>query len=62
MRTPRHSTSLLLLLGLAACSVYAGDHETTTRPAGDGRIVVADSGMSLDQAVSMVEKRFKAYL
>ncbi len=50
-----------MLLVLAACSVHAGDHEaTTTRPGNDGRIVVADSGMSLDQAVSMVEKRFKA--
>ena len=60
MRTPRHSTSLLVLLALGACSVHAGDHETTTRPAGDARIVIADSGLSLDQAVSMVEKRFKA--
>ena len=61
MRTPRHSSSLLLVLLLAACSVKAGDHETKpTRPGDDRRIVLADSGMSLDQAVSMVEKRFKA--
>lgn len=61
MRTPRHCSSLLTLLVLAACSVHAGDHEATaTRPPGDGRIVLADSGMSLDQAVSMVEKKFKA--
>ena len=61
MKTPRHCCSLLTLLVLAACSVHAGDHEaTTTRPPADGRIVVADSGVSLDQAVSMVEKRFKA--
>ncbi len=60
MKTPRHSSSLLVLLALAACSVKAGDHETTTRPPDDGRIVMADSGMSLDQAVSMVEKRFNA--
>ena len=61
MRMPRHSTSLLMLLVLTACSVHAGDHEATaTRPPGDGHIVIADSGMSLDQAVSMVEKRFKA--
>src|SRR5262245_36459139 len=61
MRTPRHSSSLLLVLLLAACSVKAGDHETqAARPRDDGRIVLADSGMSLDQAVSMVEKRFKA--
>ena len=58
MKTPRHCSSCLLLLALAACSVHAGDHEATGT--GDGRIVVADSGMSLDQAVSMVEKRFKA--
>jgi uncharacterized membrane protein YkoI len=60
MRTPRHSSSLLVVLALAACSVKAGDHEVTTRPPDTGRIVVADSGISLDQAVSMVEKRFKA--
>src|SRR3954468_16540419 len=51
MRTPRHSSSLLVLLVLAACSVKAGDHETTARPPDSGHIVLADSGMSLDQAV-----------
>jgi len=61
MTTPRHTRLLLLVLVLAACAAKAGSHEaTTTRPGYDGRIVVADSGMSLDQAVSMVEKRFKA--
>ena len=61
MRTPRHSASLLTLLALAACSAHAGDRETTaTRAPGAGRIVLADSGISLDQAVSMVEKRFNA--
>ena len=61
MRTPRHSTSLLMLLALAACSVHAGDHEAAaSRPPANGRVVIADSGMSLDQAVSMVEKKFKA--
>jgi uncharacterized membrane protein YkoI len=60
MKTPRHSSSWLVLLALAACSVHAGDDETTNRPTGQGHIVLADSGMSLDQAVSMVEKRFKA--
>ena len=60
MRTPRHTSSLLMLFLLAAGSVQAGDPETATRPAGDRRIVVAASGMSLDQAVSMVEKRFNA--
>jgi uncharacterized membrane protein YkoI len=60
MKTPRHSSSLLIVLALAACSAKAGDHEPTTRPADDRRIVLADSGISLDQAVSMVEKRFNA--
>jgi hypothetical protein len=58
MKTPRHSGSCLLLLALAACSAHAGNHGATG--IGDGRLVVAASGMSLDQAVSMVEKRFKA--
>jgi uncharacterized membrane protein YkoI len=61
MRTPRHTRYLPIVLALAACSAQAGSPEaTTTRPGYDGRIVVADSGMSLDQAVSMVEKRFNA--
>lgn len=58
--TPRHTSSLLMLFLLAACSAHAGGHEATTHPAGDRRIVIAESGMSLDQAVSMVEKRFNA--
>jgi uncharacterized membrane protein YkoI len=60
MRTPRHFASSVLLLAAVTCSVHAGERDATTRPAGDGRIVLAESGMSLDQAVSMVEKRFKA--
>lgn len=60
MRTPRHTSSLLMLLAVAACSAHAGEHEATTRPSDSRRIVVADSGMSLDQAVKMVEKRYKA--
>ena len=60
MRTPRHTSSLLMLFLLAAGSVHAGDREAMPRQAGDRRIVVAASGMSLDQAVSMVEKRFNA--
>jgi uncharacterized membrane protein YkoI len=61
MTTPRHNRILLIALVLAACSAKSGSHEATpTRPGDDGRIVVADSGMSLDPAVSMVEKRFKA--
>jgi uncharacterized membrane protein YkoI len=50
-----------VLLALAACSAHAGHHGAATNGAAPaGRIIVADSGMSLDQAVSMVEKRFKA--
>jgi uncharacterized membrane protein YkoI len=49
-----------MLFLLAAGSVHAGDREAMPRQAGDRRIVVAASGMSLDQAVSMVEKRFNA--
>jgi uncharacterized membrane protein YkoI len=64
MRTPRYFASSLLLLAVVTGSVHAGQHDATIRPARDdaahGRIVVAESGMSLDQAVSMVEKRFKA--
>ena len=60
MKTPRHSSSLLMLLALAACSVHAGDHDGKPAAPDGGRIVIAASGMSLDQAVSMVEKRFKA--
>ncbi len=60
MGTPRHTRSLLMLLALAVCSVHAGERETTPRPPENRRIVIADSGMSLDQAVKMVEKRYKA--
>jgi uncharacterized membrane protein YkoI len=69
MKTPRHSRFCLAILALAAGSALAGDRAATigdesrrddTRRAQPGRIILADSGMSLDQAVSMVEKRFKA--
>jgi uncharacterized membrane protein YkoI len=62
-----------LALALAAGFAQAGDHGRARREAveswpsyGEVRhqqrqdIRVADSGMSLDQAVSMVEKRYKA--
>ena len=60
MTTPRRSLFCLLLLALASESACARDYGLP--PAGEdgGRIVVADSGMSLDQAVSMVEKKFNA--
>jgi uncharacterized membrane protein YkoI len=61
MSTPRHSSFCLALLLLAACSAQAGDHDATRTGTGTaGRIILAEGGMSLDQAVSMVEKRFKA--
>ncbi len=56
----RHTRSLLVLLALAGGAALAGDHEAMPRTAGEGRLVIADSGMSLDQAVSMVEKRYHA--
>ena len=62
MKTPRHPSYCLALLTLAAFTAQAGErgprHPGAER--GNGRIVLADSGISLDQAVSMVEKRFKA--
>ena len=63
MTSPRLSTLCLAILALAASGVQAGDrvapHGGVERERGR-HIVLADSGMSLDQAVSMVEKRFKA--
>jgi uncharacterized membrane protein YkoI len=40
--------------GLSAHSAYAGT------PHGSGRIVLAAGGISLNQAISMVERRFRA--
>ena len=63
MNTPRRSIYCLVLLALASESACARDYGLPPGGANDGQggvIVVADSGMSLDQAVSMVEKRFKA--
>ena len=62
--------ALALACGSAAADIQAGEHAPTAPTAGAvesrpsygevRRIVVAASGMSLDQAVSMVEKRYKA--
>jgi len=68
MNSPRFSNLCLALLALAAGLAQAGErgmaHAGPAHRGAEGgnrgRIVLADSGMSLDQAVSMVEKRFKA--
>ena len=51
----------LALLALVAASASAGERRGSVKAEEEGgRIVLADRGMSLDQAVSMVEKRYKA--
>jgi uncharacterized membrane protein YkoI len=63
MNTPRRPIFCLLLLALASESACARDYGMPSDGVHVGQggvIVLADSGMSLDQAVSMVEKRFKA--
>jgi uncharacterized membrane protein YkoI len=62
MKTPRLPSYCLALLVVAAACAQAGERGEPHRGAegGHGRIVLADSGISLDQAVSMVEKRYKA--
>jgi uncharacterized membrane protein YkoI len=62
MKTPRFPSYCLALFALAATCAQAGERAAPHRSAegGRGHIVLADSGMSLDQAVSMVERRFKA--
>jgi uncharacterized membrane protein YkoI len=62
MKTPRFPSYCLALFVLAATCAQGGERDAPRRgvESGRGRIVLADSGMSLDQAVSMVEKRFKA--
>ncbi len=62
MKTPRFPSYCLALFVLAAACAQAGERDAPHRgtESSRGRIVLADSGMSLDQAVSMVEKRFKA--
>jgi uncharacterized membrane protein YkoI len=63
MKTPRLLKYCLALLLLASASAQAGWH---ARPvparaeARGGRIVVAQSGVSLQQAKAMAERRFKA--
>src|SRR5262249_7372549 len=64
MNSPRLPSYCLALLAFAfTSSACAGDHrnvpERSAEP-GHGRIVLADSGISLDQAVSLAEKRYKA--
>jgi uncharacterized membrane protein YkoI len=63
MNTPRLPIFCLVLLALASESACARDYGMPPQGAQGGHggiIVVADSEMSLDEAVSMVEKRFKA--
>ena len=57
MNLRRLSRVCLLLLAAASASVAVAG--APGRGSAE-RIVLADSGMSLDQAVSMVERRFKA--
>ena len=61
MNLPRLSrTCLLLLAVLPAGAAVAGERGGQSSHERGRYIVLADSGMSLDQAVSMVEKRFNA--
>lgn len=57
MNLPRLSRLCVLLLAAIPVSVAVAGAPGRGSPE---RIVLADSGMSLDQAVSMVERRFKA--
>lgn len=63
MNSPRLSTLCLALLAIVAACAQAGDRTSPNRGRDrgvDSPIVLADSGMSLDEAVSMVERRYKA--
>jgi uncharacterized membrane protein YkoI len=60
MKPPRLSRLCLVLFAFTAMGAHAGDRRPVSQGERHGRIVVAESGMSLDQAVSMVEKRYKA--
>jgi uncharacterized membrane protein YkoI len=68
MQMPHFTRLCVLLLALAAGGAQTVEAAPNAVEAGPGsasddrsrRIVIADSGMSLDQAVSMVEKRYKA--
>jgi uncharacterized membrane protein YkoI len=67
MHSPRLSSFWLALVAIAAGYAQAGDRgldrravESAPSRGSVDRIILADGGMSLDQAVSMVERRFKA--
>ena len=57
-RTPLNFV-LLLMLALMAGTAGADTRGAVPRPT-EGRIVLADGGISMNQAISMVERRFKA--
>jgi uncharacterized membrane protein YkoI len=59
MHSPRFSKFCLVLAAVAAGWAQAGEGHGPPRKE-SGKIVVADAGISLDQAVSLVERRFKA--
>jgi len=59
MYAPRHCLLVVLLPALAAGGLAA--RADATAPASDTHaILVAQAGVSMDQAVKMVEQRFKA--
>ena len=63
MKSPRLLKYCLALALLAAASAQAGErpgHVPARDNARGGRVVVADSGISLQQAKAMAERRFKA--
>lgn len=63
MKTPRLLKYCLAFLLLASASAHAG-WQVTSVPVRDeargGRVVVAQSGISMQQAKAMAERRFKA--
>lgn len=66
MRTPRLPSLCLAIAVLAASAVQAGERAMPVRsiPGHEGHgsrnIILADSGISLQQAEAMAERRFKA--
>ena len=62
MKSPRLHPLFVALVVLASGCAQGSDRGVPQRGIedGGGLIHVANAGMSLDQAVSMVEKRFKA--
>ncbi len=63
MKTPRLPNDCLAFLLLAAASVQAAERAAPVpvrEDARGGRIVLADSGISMAQAKAMAERRFKA--